>query len=906
MNRKLKVLGWIAALALLLVWGEAQAADAPVTNYYYNGKMVTEPAAKLLPAGEKGTLPSLGTARPLFILVDFPDYTRDNLDYDAGSLNMTRKLLNSLRSYFDRASYGRLQLEGEVLGWFTAKHEQSYYEESGGPPEILREALAYFDEQTDYSAFDSDKDGVLDCVALLYVTNRPVVWTSMWFYYVLSNKDMASFDGIRVDKMGFMNVPSIHERDMMMYTITHEMGHFFRLPDYYDADGGMFESEGGMWSPDMMVDCSGDYTAFSKFMLGWMENVYIVTEGTQDLTLRPVSEAGDMAIVFPSYKSPLSEYFVVEYITETRNNVLLGEGIWPIAPKRAHSSGLRILRVNAEETKTGFKYNNTGTEEKLVESVKKGFWEMADPGADLYRLLLFRDGEEFTPNTYPSSYGFAGQFTGVSVSSIRIADDETSASFSAGIIPKTGLLPITFQPVTQVNGMVSLVANTEIRLKGKTLPYLLIGKKKLPLEFMDVHAMAQENRADFLLRKETGLPADAETPCKLVIPKGTFVNRNGVVNTETSFEVSVRFRDPEVEKKELLKTYPGFSVFFPVDGQNVGLLYAEQFNSDVMCLTISNKGKVSKPRTILQLPEMSSISKFLRLADGSFVLKAASPSDQGGVDLRFISSDLQDAGTVRVDIPWCMITPFRDGVLAVGWQETRGRFEVQYAQAGMEQPEIINNDALTALMTTPDLFTGSYIPNTFDIGNGEWFYMSQEKLLKAAIITSEGEVRVSRGWKEEDGDFARAAPYVPGVPIGAVRTGEDRITLFMLEGVATVPNAILCDGSLVAVDLDNDLNVLSRKTVRTYTGLTGADFVYSGQIIRLSNGGYALPLTVNMTPENKNASPIGLVCFLDAQMNFQEEAWIQQTNMGSFATAVELTPGEYFVGCWHSFRFLGK
>jgi len=907
-----------AALAGVCLFFCAQAQNGPVTTFHINGAATSQEAKKLLPQGEMGTLPSLGTVRPLFILVNFSDYSHESLESKVSTEGMQSQLFGigqndgresadsgypneSLRAFFSRASYGRLQMEGDVLGWFTAAHERKYYEEHDGPPEILREALAYYDEQTDFSVYDSNRDGVIDSVALLYVTDQPGGWTSMWYNYIFSQDAMASADDIRVDKMGFFELSN--DRYTMMKIITHEMGHFFRLPDYYDSDGGMFLGEGGMWSPDMMLDNGGDYNAFTKLMLGWMENVYVVTEGPMDITLRPVNEAGDMAIVFPSYTSPLSEYFVVEYITETKNNAILGEGIFTIGDRRSSAGGLRILRVNAEETKNGFKYNNMGTENKLIESVKKGFWEIADIEKDKYRLLLFREGEKFTPDTYPSSYGFFGQYTGVSVQDIRIAPDEASAVFTAEIMPKTSLQPITFQPVTEMCGAVSLIANTEIRLKGKTLPYLLIGKKKVPLELMDINASPQENRVDLLLRKKTGMPAGVDTPCKLVIPKGTFVSRVGAVNEETVFEITARFRDIAVEKDKLLDQVYKFQ-YFRINDQTAGMIYFER-SVGIQYLTISRKGKVSSPKTLFKLPENSYITKSLQLSDGSFVFSAASFADQKETDIVFISEDLKEIHSVRIGMPYCTIAPYRKGITVAGWKEGESTPNVFYMDAGMDEAERVREIELVRLLTTPVMASGIQMPCTYALGNGEWLYVPQYKVIKLAVFTDEGTIKAYRGWKEADGDYTKVEPYLSGIPLGAIRTGENAITLFMLEGASLVAQVVLQESSIYAVTLDNELNVVSKKFVRSYYGIDGNDFMFSGRIVRLSNG-YALPLNINMTPEKSSASPLGLVCFLDEDLNYREEAWFQASGKGSPATVVELTPGEYFLGTWHSFRIMGR
>ena len=88
-----------------------------------------------------------------------------------------------------------------------------------------------------------------------------------------------------------------------------------------------------------MDDNSGDLSACSKLLLGWLteDAIQVYSGGTQTFLLRPSADAPS-CILIP--KDPdagyLSEYFLIEYITPDGNQPVYG------------GSGIRILHVQAE------------------------------------------------------------------------------------------------------------------------------------------------------------------------------------------------------------------------------------------------------------------------------------------------------------------------------------------------------------------------------------------------------------------------------------------------------------------------------------------------------------------------------------------------------------------------------
>jgi hypothetical protein len=91
------------------------------------------------PGGSSGDqprgLPPTGTQKVLVILVDFPDQPHGPNDTVAdvqnkffGDGDASQHPYESLRNFYQRSSYGQLTIQGNVLGWYRAQHDRSYYQ----------------------------------------------------------------------------------------------------------------------------------------------------------------------------------------------------------------------------------------------------------------------------------------------------------------------------------------------------------------------------------------------------------------------------------------------------------------------------------------------------------------------------------------------------------------------------------------------------------------------------------------------------------------------------------------------------------------------------------------------------------------------------------------------------------
>jgi hypothetical protein len=107
-----------------------------------------------------------------------------------------------------------------------------------------------------------------------------------------------------------------------------------------------------------MDDSIGDFCSFSKLMYGWLKSSEVQAytgSGTQTFQLSDASNVGSCLIlpITSTEDDYTSEYFLVEYVTNTGNN----------SDIYTEDSGVRIFHIQAETAtdawdRTAFKYEN--------------------------------------------------------------------------------------------------------------------------------------------------------------------------------------------------------------------------------------------------------------------------------------------------------------------------------------------------------------------------------------------------------------------------------------------------------------------------------------------------------------------------------------------------------------------
>ncbi len=328
----------------------------------------------------QGLMPSIGESKMLVVPVQFSDSTPfseielKNISYSFIGKNddNTNDYWESVKSYYYKTSYSKLNFNITVADVFTpsittsnflARESSNVNYDMTGSHFIMSE---FYNNGTinnkliDYKNFDSDKDGFVDGVFLIYnAGNDYEVFQERkyWAYTTWMMDGITEDSNIKpsVDKPIFSTYANCSQRFLYesslslgqdAHTIIHETGHMMGLDDYYTYDSKVsFSSSGGK----MMMDNNiGDHDAFSKFALGWISPKLVTKE--EDITLRPFGESGEALIISPDFVyNPFDEYLIIEYYTPTLLNELDSKAAYNSKTKNFmfRNSGIIVYHIDA-------------------------------------------------------------------------------------------------------------------------------------------------------------------------------------------------------------------------------------------------------------------------------------------------------------------------------------------------------------------------------------------------------------------------------------------------------------------------------------------------------------------------------------------------------------------------------
>lgn len=234
------------------------------------------------------------TDKVLVLAIDFPDYPNSsitkeetNMYYDEyptshfqdmifgedGYKGPDGQNLMSMKQFYQNQSGGSYDVDGQVHGWYTAKHPASYYggnvpDEDGSdgkPKELIKEALEHAskDESLNLSEYDqwdrddldgdgvyNEKDGIIDHIMIVHAGSgeeagggklgTDAIWSHRWSLdldedgspYTIPGTESGidNFDG----KLAAIDY-TVQPEDGAAGVFSHEYGHDLGLPDEYDT-----------------------------------------------------------------------------------------------------------------------------------------------------------------------------------------------------------------------------------------------------------------------------------------------------------------------------------------------------------------------------------------------------------------------------------------------------------------------------------------------------------------------------------------------------------------------------------------------------------------------------------------------------------------------------------------------
>lgn len=306
-----------------------------------------------------GLTPSKGNVNILVVPVEFSDLS----EFDNETLNMIDDTFNStnstyfesVKSYYQISSYNKLNFNFTLCDPYTSIISSTNFkrlETNGinGTTRILNDMynkLTINGESVNYSNYDSDLDGYVDGVWLIYnnananeVFNQSNYWAYTSYLDVSPDLTNPVFNTFANCSKFFLYEGNSSGYDA--HTLIHETGHMLGLEDYYSYDN-YYSASGGLMMMDLNI---GDHDSFSKFSLGWIDPIVINKEC--EVTLKPLTTEGK-AIIIPSesyYGNAFGEYLIIEFYSPTKLNELDSSVIYNQA--RLYSDlGIIVYHVDA-------------------------------------------------------------------------------------------------------------------------------------------------------------------------------------------------------------------------------------------------------------------------------------------------------------------------------------------------------------------------------------------------------------------------------------------------------------------------------------------------------------------------------------------------------------------------------
>ena len=239
----------------------------------------------------------------------------------------------SARDFYYENSHGLFEPVFDVFGPVKMDTTYAYYGQNDWegndmrPEEAIIEGCRKLDDQIDFTRYDNDGDGTVDLVFMYYAGKGEAdggaantIWPHQ--YELSSAGKHLELDGKVIDSYACTNEIdgwSAYAGKMCgIGTACHEFGHAMGLPDFYDTDGMVNGSAGGLYSFSTMDN--GPYNnngrtppyfnIEERVMLGWLDWDEVVREFPKSGTYTIPSVDENVAYMTPTDKD--GEYFIYE------------------------------------------------------------------------------------------------------------------------------------------------------------------------------------------------------------------------------------------------------------------------------------------------------------------------------------------------------------------------------------------------------------------------------------------------------------------------------------------------------------------------------------------------------------------------------------------------------------------
>ena len=280
-----------------------------------------------------------GTRRGLVILVEFSDV---KFTYDKATFNdyfnkvgfNLDGMRGSVHDYFLEQSYGKFDLEFDVVGPVKLSNTAQYYgydqasktSHDDRVAKMVGDVCKKVNDEVDFTTYDWNNDGTVDQVYVIYAGYGAAqgadhtIWPHEWSVRAAGQQPVV--DGVRIDTYGIsceLLGDGVHNTGHIdgVGTSCHEFSHCLGLPDFYDTSetGSNFGMnawdlmDSGCYNGDSNGHSPSGYTAYERWWAGWLEPVEL--KGGQQIVDMPALQ--DEPVAYVVYNDAnRNEYYLLE------------------------------------------------------------------------------------------------------------------------------------------------------------------------------------------------------------------------------------------------------------------------------------------------------------------------------------------------------------------------------------------------------------------------------------------------------------------------------------------------------------------------------------------------------------------------------------------------------------------
>ncbi|WP_455587239.1 M6 family metalloprotease domain-containing protein [Bacteroides sp.] len=388
----------------------------------------------------KSTAPIVGRRKALVILIAFKDlaFHKNHADFEALFNQKDYRVdgaVGSVRDYFLWASYGQLDFTCDILGPYVASNNMSYYGGNVGldshdknPFALFKEAIELAAQEVDLANYDSDNDGYVDNVHVIfsgYGEESGASSNAIWSHEMTF--DAVTVQGMKINK--YSCAPELRGNSgngiSRIGSHCHEMGHALGAMDYYDTDyavGGNYEGTGnwdimasGSWNNEGISPANfNPYVRIYDF--GWV-NVKTLPDN-QFVTLYSSSERKDE--IYRLNTSVTDEFYLIENRSKSSfDEALPGEGLLIFHIGAGMASKMASNKINATYPQECYVVC-ASSETKIPVSSASSYGNINNAGCPFPGTS---GKTSFSDSTRPSALCQGGEPSGISLSKILLQSD---------------------------------------------------------------------------------------------------------------------------------------------------------------------------------------------------------------------------------------------------------------------------------------------------------------------------------------------------------------------------------------------------------------------------------------------------------------------------------------------------